>query len=139
LTDAMMEILQGLPRFAGGDFLFSNSGGRRPLKPSGFSDPKERLDKLMLEELSGTPLPPFVNHDIRRTCRTRLSSLKIAEEVREAVLAHVRPGIKNTYDLHDYADEKREALTLWASRLRSIIEPPPANVVPMKGVKRKAT
>jgi hypothetical protein len=52
------------------------------------------------------------------------------------VLAHARPGIKGTYDHHDYADEKREALELWAARLRSIVEPlPPAdNVIPMPAV-----
>ena len=74
-------------------------------------------------------LPDFVNHDIRRTVRTHLSALKIGEEVREAVLAHVRPGIKGVYDQYQYLDEKREALELWGARLRSIVEPPPANVV----------
>ena len=29
-------------------------------------------------------------------------------------------------------DEKREALDLWAARLRSIVEPPPANVIQIK-------
>jgi len=43
----------------------------------------------------------------------------------------VRPGIKGTYDKYQYLDEKREALTLWNARLRSIVEPPPANVVEM--------
>jgi hypothetical protein len=52
--------------------------------------------------------------------------------MREAVLAHVRPGIKGVYDLYEYAEEKREALTLWAARLRSIVEPPPANVISLK-------
>jgi hypothetical protein len=33
------------------------------------------------------------------------------------------------YDLHDYLDEKREALELWAARLREIVEPRPRNVV----------
>jgi hypothetical protein len=33
------------------------------------------------------------------------------------------------YDLHAYESEKRHALELWAVRLRSIVEPPPANVV----------
>jgi integrase len=127
LTDAMLEILRTLPRFAGGDFLFSYKHGERPLKPDQFSDIKNRLDVLMLEELR--TLPDFVNHDIRRTVRTHLSALRIGEEVREAVLAHVRPGIKSVYDQHQYLEEKREALTLWATRLRSIVEPPPANVV----------
>ena len=73
-------------------------------------------------------LEPWTNHDLRRVVRSGLSRLRIAEEVREAVLAHVRPGIKGTYDVHDYFDEKREALELWAARLRSIVEPPPANL-----------
>jgi hypothetical protein len=77
-------------------------------------------------------LPPWKNHDIRRTVRSHLSRLKVAEEVREAVLAHVRPGIKGVYDLHDYLDEKREALLLWAARLKTIVEPPPSNVVALR-------
>lgn len=141
LTDAMLDVLRALPRFNSGDFLFSNSHGKRPLKPNLFSDPKERLDELVLEELRKLAkgkdakriiLPDFVNHDLRRTVRTHLSALRIGEEVREAVLAHVRPGIKGVYDKHQYLDEKREALTLWNARLRSIVEPPPANVIELR-------
>jgi hypothetical protein len=92
---------------------------------------KDSLDKLMREELDG-PLPDFVNHDVRRTVRTHLSQLRIAEEVREAVLAHTRGGIKRHYDLHDYFAEKLEALTLWNARLRAIVEPQLANVVALR-------
>jgi integrase len=133
LTDAMIDVLSALPRFAGGDFLFSYSHGKRPLKPDQFSDIKDRLDALMLEELRQMKPPRtlagFVNHDIRRSVRTHLSALRIGEEVREAVLAHVRPGIKGVYDQHQYLEEKREALTLWNTRLRSIVEPLPASNV----------
>jgi integrase len=142
LTDAVIGVLTSLPRFDGGDYLFSYSG-QRPLKPNQFSDVKERLDKIVLEELrqlaikrSNDPkrvtLPGFVNHDIRRTVRTHLSALRIGEEVREAVLAHVRPGVKGVYDKYQYLDEKRFALDAWAVRLRSIVEPPPANVVELR-------
>jgi integrase len=143
LTDAMLDLLNGLPRFDGGECLFSNSFGKRALRPNLFSDPKKRLDEIMLDELrkiaiengkesERVALPDFVNHDIRRTVRTHLSALRIGEEVREAVLAHVRPGIKGTYDKYQYLDEKREALTLWNARLRSIIEPQTANVVELR-------
>ena len=143
LTDKVIELLNALPRFNSGEFLFSHSHGQRPLKPNQFSDVKERLDAMMLDELKQiaagskkdakrVTLPGFVNHDIRRTVRTHLSALRIGEEVREAVLAHVRPGIKGVYDQHQYLDEKREALTLWNARLRSIVEPPPANVVELR-------
>jgi hypothetical protein len=49
-------------------------------------------------------------------------------------MAHVRPGIKKPYDLHDYFQEKAEGLELWAARLRSIVEPPPDNAVTLKAV-----
>ena len=129
LTDTALELLIALPRFNSGDAVFSTDFGKHPLKVANFSDPKERLDTLMSEGLDS--LPAFVNHDIRRTVRTRLSALKVSEEVREAVLAHARPGIKGSYDVYEYLEEKREALTLWNARLRSILEPPPANVVPL--------
>jgi integrase len=134
LTDAMMNVLNDdkrLHRFASGDCLFSFDFGKTPVRVDGFSHVKAELDALMREELGG-PLPDFVNHDIRRTVRTHLSALRISEEVREAVLAHVRPGIKGVYDHHQYLDEKREALTLWNARLRSIVEPSPANVVSLR-------
>lgn len=144
LTDAMLGVLNAVLRFKSGDYLFSNNHGQQPLRPNIFSDPKERLNAVMLDELrkiavdrgknpERVALPDFVNHDIRRTVRTHLSALRIGEEVREAVLAHVRPGIKGVYDQHQYLDEKREALTLWNARLRSIVEPPPANIVALRG------
>ena len=79
-------------------------------------------------------LEPWVQHDLRRVVRSGLSRLKIAEEIREAVLAHVRGGIKGVYDQHDYLDEKRDALMQWGARLRSIVEPAPvvSNVVAMR-------
>src|SRR5262249_54399633 len=85
------------------------------------------------DDVAEVTLPPWTNHDIRRSVRSNLSKLRIPEEVREAVLAHVRPGIKKTYDLHDYLDEKGDGLTLWAARLRSIVQPPPPNVVALRG------
>ena len=74
-------------------------------------------------------LVPWVNHDLRRVVRSGLSRLSIPDEVREAVLAHVRVGIKQTYDVHDYFSQKRDALLQWGGLLRSIVEPPPPNVV----------
>ena len=74
-------------------------------------------------------LEHWQNHDLRRVVRSGLSKLKVVDEVAEAVLAHSRKGIQGVYDKHDYFDEKKEALTLWAGRLRDIVSPPPANVV----------
>jgi integrase len=140
LTTDILGVLEEVPIFANGTFLFSTTRGK---SPAWMSDKvKKRLDARMLRTLralarrrgddpAAVALPRWTNHDIRRTVRSQLSRLRIAEEAREAVLAHARPGIKGTYDHHDYLDEKREALELWAARLRSIVEPPPPNVVPL--------
>jgi hypothetical protein len=141
LTPDMLTILESAPLFKTGDYLFSTTFGEKPVWIG--DKIKKQIDARMLRTLKAlarqrgddpakVDLPHWVNHDIRRTVRSNLSRLRITEEAREAVLAHARPGIKGTYDHHDYFDEKREALDLWEKRLRSIVEPPPANVVPIK-------
>jgi hypothetical protein len=42
--------------------------------------------------------------------------------------------LQRVYDQHRYEAEMREALKLWAGRLRSIVQPTPANVVHLKRV-----
>jgi integrase len=132
LTDAMLEVIETLPRFESGKFLFSSQNGLKPIKAVYFSGPKIKLDELMRQLLGNKP-PDWTNHDIRRTVRTKLSALRIPEEVREAVLAHARPGIKGHYDMHHYLDEKRDALTQWAAKLRDIVEPSQSVVVELRG------
>jgi hypothetical protein len=129
LTPEILTVLESV-RLAKGPCVFSTTGGRVPVWMG--AKVKQELDRRMLITLRAlarirrNDLPetitPFVNHDIRRTIRSNLSRLKVTEEAREAVLAHARPGIKGTYDLYDYFDEKREALELWAARLRSIVD-----------------
>lgn len=132
LTGEILGIFDELPK-QGGRHFFSTTAGA---KPAWLGDKiKKDLDRRMLRTLkalarvrgkdpAAVELEAWVNHDLRRTVRTRLSRLKVSEEAREAVLAHVRPGIKGTYDTHEYLDEKREALTLWAGELRRIVWAP---------------
>lgn len=133
ITAEIRELVDGLPKFKKGKYLFSTTAGEKPCHIG--SKVKAELDRRMLSTLRAlarkrgeTPADVkwrhFVNHDVRHTIRSHLSTLKVAEEVREAVLAHVRPGIKGVYDHHEYFDEKKEALQLWATRLKSIVEPP---------------
>ena len=67
----------------------------------------EMFARVRREDSRTVDLRPFVVHDVRRTVRSQLSRLKVAEEVREAILAHVRPGIVGVYDHDDYLDEKQ--------------------------------
>jgi integrase len=141
LVEDVLTLLEELPRFDRGDFVFSTTVGVSPVWMS--SKVKARMDVRMLrtlralarwrgEDPAKVQLPDWTNHDIRRTVRSNLSRLRVREEAREAVMAHVRPGIKGTYDLHDYLDEKREALELWAARMRALVETSPANVVTLR-------
>ena len=59
----------------------------------------------------------WVFHDLRRTMRTHLSSLPVADLVAELVIAHAKYGLHKVYDQHAYRDEKRRALELWANKL----------------------
>jgi integrase len=136
LTPEIQELIR-TGRQHGGIYIFSTTDGKRPAYLG--AKIKATLDALMLEELRAMAVergekPPeelkrWTNHDIRRTVRTHLAQMKIEERVREAVLAHRPPGITGTYTVHEYEDEKREALRMWSNRLRSIVEPPPHNVV----------
>jgi integrase len=144
LTQNVIDIIEGLPEFRSGDFLFSTTYGKKPIRAHSLSKTKRRLDAAMLAELqrmagergddpSKVKLAPWVLHDLRRTMRSGLSALPIEEHVRELVIGHVRPGISGVYDLFAYVEEKRQALELWGARLRSIVTPPPANVVALRG------
>jgi integrase len=130
LSDAAMELVQSLPRFKSGNYLFSTSHGAKP--PNAFSHAKIHLDREMAKVL-GAPVEPYTIHDIRRSVRTQLSAIPgISDLVRELVIGHTKPGLHRVYDQHAYLDEKRHALDAWAARLRDIVEPPPANVVELK-------
>jgi integrase len=126
LSDDAVALLEDLPRFRGGDYVFSTVHGQKPI--NGFANGKRWVDRLTAEALGALP-ERWTFHDIRRTVRTRLSGLRISEPVAEMVIGHARKGLARIYDQHQYLDEMREALDAWAMRLRSIVEPPPENVV----------
>ena len=132
------DLLTALPRHTKGDYVFTTSDGERPI--SGFGKAKQRLDKAVAKLLANQhqprekekTLPAWRFHDLRRTVRTGLGALPVPYEVRELVVAHIPPALTRTYDLHDYREEKRRALDLWADRLCSIIEQKPSNVLPLR-------
>jgi integrase len=128
LTAQAVAIIETLPRLAKGDCVFSTTWGEKPI--SGFSKAKARLDRAMAVELG--ELTPWRVHDIRRTVRTKLASLRVPDTVAELVIGHGRKGIQRVYDQHSYENEMREALELWAARLRDIVTPLPDNLVRLK-------
>jgi integrase len=115
-----VDLLRSLPRFAGGDFVFSTTGGRNGIRSFG-------LYKAAIDARA-TGLVNWRFHDLRRTARTNLASLGVSPFIAELILGHQQKGVHAVYDIHRYEIEKREALERWASRLRDIVTPPPANV-----------
>ena len=135
LSTAAIEIIASLPRV--GKFLFSLTG-KRPLAMTG--PIKADLDRRMLrtlralarrngEDHAAVELPAWVNHDLRRTIRSGLSALRVEFNVAEMILAHRAAGVVGTYDVHQYLDERREALEMWAQRVASIVDPKPGKVI----------
>jgi integrase len=143
LTPKMMAIIKALPRFSGGEFLFTSKDGSSAV--TGFSLMKTKLDRLMLEELrkiakdrgndpSKVTLNEWRLHDIRRSVRTHLSAIAVPELVSELILAHSKPGLHQVYNQFDYFDAKLSALNQWGARLERIANPPPTDavVVPLR-------
>ena len=113
LSETAVEILETLPRFDSGPFVFSTTDGKRPI--SGFSKVKARVDKA-------APLTEsWTFHDLRRTGRTNLPRLGVRDEVAERCINHVPDGLRQTYDLYSYLPEKREALRRWGCFLRDFV------------------
>jgi integrase len=75
-------------------------------------------------------LPPahWTPHDIRRTFRSRMGSLKVPKHVAAALIGHIGlnetgavSAVDQAYDRYDYWQEKCNALTKWEDLLRAII------------------
>ena len=128
LGPAARALLASLPRFGGGDFVFSTTAGWKAV--NGFSKAKTRIDQL-----SG--VSDWKNHDIRRSMRSHLSALPIQEVVRERMIAHQPRGLAKHYDKYQYMSEKRDGFELWEKRLFAIVNPPPPDVADLAAARAR--
>lgn len=129
LTPHMLAVLSELSRGARGPFVFSVNGGLSPIAKN--MKRKHLLDKAIAEDL-GDRTKHFVNHDLRRTLRTRGRKLGIGADIGEAILAHRRVGVAGIYDHDDRLDERRKAHELWGEFL---LQCAGNNVVRMQRIK----
>lgn len=70
-------------------------------------------------------------HDVRRTVATGMGDIGILPHVIEATLNHIsgfRSGVAGTYNLAEYANEKRDALTKWSAHLQALRTEPDGKV-----------
>ncbi|MBK1656539.1 tyrosine-type recombinase/integrase [Allochromatium vinosum] len=124
---AEVDRLSDRRRWEPSGYVFEHREGK-PATTAGLS---RALDRYA-ERLGAKDHPDWGRwhpHDLRRTCRTRLSEIGISEEVAERVIGHTKLGVVAVYNQHKYALEIRAALEAWERRLLAIIEPPTDNVV----------
>jgi integrase len=92
---------------------------------SGFSQAKSALDAALAQTHTNEgAIAPWRVHDLRRTLATGLQRLGVRFEVTEAVLNHVsgaKSGVAGIYQRHDWASEKRAALTAWAVHIEHLL------------------
>lgn len=122
LTDWAMEELRALKRQCEGSawVLPAAPGTNRPLDPKQLT----RSVAKCLERFKERGIAEFTLHDLRRTCRTGLSALKVEPHIAERVLNHVQPGVAGVYDRFAYLDEKRAALEQWSAHLLKLASHP---------------
>ena len=106
LSAPALAVVEALPKWNGGDYLLSTTGGNRPV--SGYSKAKARLDRL-----SG--VEGWTLHDLRRSAATHMARLGIPQEHIERVLGQAIEGVAGTYNRYSYLNEKRAALDLWGA------------------------
>jgi integrase len=136
------QVIAEFDALAGSSLQWPRSGfvltttGRTPI--SGFSKAKAALDDL-ITAAGGEPMADWRVHDLRRTLATGLQRLGVRFEVTEAVLNHIsgsKGGVAGIYQRHDWKDEKRAALTAWASHVERLLSgAPQSNVIQLAEVR----
>lgn len=83
--------------------------------------PETSNSRLPVDRIKILRIEPWAPHDLRRTVKTRLASLGCPEEVSEAVLGHMPPGIVGVYNRHTYDKERRLWLTLLSGHWEGLL------------------
>ncbi|KQT21734.1 MULTISPECIES: integrase arm-type DNA-binding domain-containing protein [unclassified Bradyrhizobium] len=119
MSAAAQALEKAVPKIGRRGLIFSTDG-QTPI--SGFSKFKADFDTRC--KVTGWTL-----HDLRRTARTLMSRAKADPDHAELALGHVIAGIRGTYDVHAYRDEKLAVFEALAAQIERIINPPPSNVL----------
>jgi integrase len=124
LSPAAQAALAGVPKIGKSTMVFTTDGKR---SIGGFSKFKRAFDGKVLAELRKqnpeAELPRWTLHDLRRTARSLMSRAGVPSDHAERCLGHVLPGIRGTYDRHEYLNEKRHAFAALAALIERIVNP----------------
>jgi integrase len=114
LPKVALEILDGLPKFAGNPYVFAGRKGAFALLDNG----RYKRDFDATCGVTGWRL-----HDLRRTARSLMSRAGVQSEHAERVLGHAIGGVEGIYNRHSYDAEKAMALAKLAALIEQIVNP----------------
>ncbi|PKE28627.1 integrase [Rahnella sp. AA] len=80
--------------------------------------------RRMLRAERGLGIEPFATRDLRRTARSKLSSLNVPNDVARKIMNHSLEGIDRVYDTHDYLPQMKQALEAFSDNIQGIIGAP---------------
>ena len=117
------------------DFVFPGPGARASVTGAAIAKAikREEITKRSATTIMG--VEPWTAHDLRRSAATGMEELGISPFIIGHVLNHVSATktsiTSRVYARYTYDKEKCEALDLWASRLRGIVDDGAAKLIPM--------
>lgn len=129
LPPMALDIIRNRPRVEGNPYVFPGVGERHFVPEF---RAKTAFDRKLAKENDGEAIPAWTIHDLRRTAKTLMRRAGVSAEISERVLGHVIGGVEGTYDQHDYAVEKADALQRLAGLVTLILNPPEDNVVQLE-------
>ena len=127
-----LGVIKAQPKIEGNAYVFASDRTSGPISALGTFQNHFRDDCALERE--------WRLHDLRRTCRTIMSRIKIEPHVAERVLGHtVGSKVQQTYDRFEYFEPKAHALATLAAEIERITKPSRGpKVVPIHTKKKAA-
>jgi integrase len=119
-------VIASVKRFADTDLLTPGARSRRTGKTAPISGWSKSWPALLkVAEDYGLTRKPAV-HDLRKTFRSHLARLGVADRVAEAMLNHAPADrLIGIYDRHDYLSDRIDAAEQWAAEVSQALAEPP--------------
>lgn len=107
------EILEQLrPLTGGGRFVIPS--------PRDHEQPLWHTNKSLNRLIERLKMHPFTRHDLRRTGTTNLQRLGF-EHLVDPIVNHQPRGVRASYNLWQYREERRAAMEAWSEHLRRVV------------------
>jgi integrase len=109
-------------RANGSEYLFPNKRAHKAKQRFAHMSPdtiNKALKKLFTQ--GKMPVEHFTIHDLRRTCRSLLASLKVPDHVAERCMNHKLKGVMGKYNRYDYLVERGEAFDQLSLLLEQVL------------------